>query len=81
MEERTVILNIESESTKSYTVATSFSAEEIDEVIYMIQEQLAETESEDDLQESNVEEVIASLESKGYIRVIGPGPEIMNLSI
>ena len=74
--ERTVILRVDQEDGKSitYTAATSFSAAEIDEASTVIFDELTDTDDG-----WNEDKVLKLLEERGYIRIIGPAPEVIDV--
>jgi hypothetical protein len=69
---RQVILKVEDD--KNIFVETDFSQDELEEVAEKIQEDLQETD-----EGWNEDKIIAELEKKGYIKVVGPAPEIYDL--
>lgn len=75
MGERTVILRLDDETQKTLTVATSFSSEELDKAAEVISDQMFDEENYD------ADRVVKALEQKGYIRIIGPAPEIIDIMI
>ena len=74
MEERNLILRVEdwrNNVDKNVLVKTQFSIGDLDVAIDQIRDNY------DDPQDSD--KLIKDLESKGYIRVCGPAPEILDL--
>lgn len=74
--ERTVILRLDDDSAKQWTVATSFTAEDLEKACDVIYAGLSEDEQDIGCYEDLV---IQHLEEKGYVKVLGPAPEIVDI--
>lgn len=67
-----VLLKIDDENTK--LIETDFSQDELEDCASKIREGLEDTDDG-----WNEDKIIEELEKKGYLKVIGPGPQIYDM--
>jgi hypothetical protein len=75
-EERTVILRLDSGEPLQATVATAFDGEALMDVADVVYDELL-------AKPDNVtnDAVLKELQARGYIRIIGPAPEIIDIML
>ena len=67
---------------KTYLIETDFSSEEIKDTLAALDEEIrdaAEEAGEDGYSDEIDEKILRALQDKGYIKILGPGLEIIDI--